>query len=77
MSLVYGTKSPTPLSLQPVRAGPREMQKSSYFDVFPFKPGRLSTRGYLIALLRARRYIGIILGFRSQGVEQFVRSVVF
>ena len=42
--------------------------------MFPFKPGRLSTRGCLFALLRVRRYTGITLGFRSQGVEQFVRE---
>ena len=31
-------------------------------------------RGYLIELLRVRRYTGITLGFCPQGVEQFVRE---
>ena len=43
--------------------------------MFLFKPGRLSMRGCLIALLRVRRYTGITLGLHSQGVEKFVLEV--
>ena len=47
------------------------------FGVGGVRCKRDDERGCLIALLRERRYTGITLGFRPQGVEQFVRSVVF